>query len=114
MVVAAESVPRHVGASRIVEHRARRERIVRQIIHSCAHDAQRTRHQFRRPAAFGSMPRHVPHLAVTSCGEPGIQQCGIAIEIDARDTDLLKAQLPTPVLYRERERCEIRLSRWRS
>src|SRR6266513_1326878 len=92
VVVAPESVTRHVGEPPVLEHRACVTRLSRPVIHARAHDAHRTGVQLLRAAAHEAVALHVVHLAVEAVAEPLEQMPLVLGNVDAGHAERIEAE----------------------
>ena len=65
------------------------------VVHTQANHAHRPRDQRLRLGSLGAIARHVLHAAVPAPGEPLLQMLVVFVELEIRDSDLLKAEFMT-------------------
>jgi len=96
VIIAPECVARDIRKLRIFEHFPRITCVRWIVIHAHRDHAQGARLQFVRTTAFAAVPLHVLHFAVMSGLQPRTQVCGIFLQIDAGDADLLESKFHAP------------------
>ena len=67
---------------------------------------------FLRPRAPAAMPLHVVHRAVPALLQPAHQALFVRGDVDARDADLLEAELAAPLADRARQLRERSIGRF--
>ncbi len=98
MIITPQRVAGDIGSVGIGQHRMRVGRRRRKIVQPRADDADRSGHQFGRPAALGAVRRHIIHLAMKAPIQPFLQARFGRTQVAVGNAHRGKAELAPPLL----------------